>query len=167
MFEACKELAKTNKKVLPFLEVYKDLQKNMNPYISTYYFIEYIANTYIDLESMTKDPKELKTKKENITYFLELAEYELKTNCDDHLREFLNSLYMKDADTSKEGVVELMTIHQSKGLEAKIIIIVDLIDKIIPGNRDDMDIEEERRIFYGAQRLQEIGTCQRICSVNF
>ena len=156
MFEACKELAKTNKKILPFLEVYKDLQKNMNPYISTYYFIEYIANTYIDLESMTKDPKELKTKKENITYFLELAEYELKTNCDDHLREFLNSLYMKDADTSKEGVVELMTIHQSKGLEAKIIIIVDLIDKIIPGNRDDMDIEEERRIFYvGVTRAKE------------
>ena len=63
---------------------------------------------------------------------------------------------MKDNDVSKEGVVELMTIHQSKGLEAKIIIIVDLNDKIIPGNRDDMDIEEERRIFYvGVTRAKE------------
>ena len=79
---------------------------------------------------------------------MELAEYEVKTNSDLNMREFLNSLYMKDSEATKDGVVDLMTIHQSKGLEAKIIIIVDLIDKIIPGQRNDTDIEEERRVFY-------------------
>ena len=158
MFEACQEVAKTNKKVEPFLEVVKDLDKQMGPYRYPTDIINYIINNYIDLESMTKNPNQLRTKKENLEYFLEMAEMEISTkvNSENPLREFLNSLYMKDSEPSKEGVVDLMTIHQSKGLEAKIIIMVDLIDNIIPGKRIDTNIEEERRLFYvGLTRAKE------------
>lgn len=64
--------------------------------------------------------------------------------------------------------VNLLTIHKSKGLEFKCVFIVSLNDGIIPSKvKDNNLLEEERRLCYGAQRLQEIGTCQRICSVNF
>ena len=55
---------------------------------------------------------------------------------------------MKDNSESKEGVVELMTIHQAKGLEAKVVFIIDLIDSMFPGRRYEYDLEEERRVFF-------------------
>ena len=148
MFEACKLLAETNKKVRAFLDVVSDIDEHRYRYGYPTDIIKYIIENYIDLESITKDNKSFQTRNENLRQFMELAEYEVKTNSDLNMREFLNSLYMKDSEATKDGVVDLMTIHQSKGLEAKIIIIVDLIDKIIPGNRNGVDIEEERRVFY-------------------
>ena len=75
-----------------------------------------------------------------------------------------------------------MTAHSSKGLGFDNVIIINALDAMygFPAQlqmdpvmhlviRDDKSIDyaEERRLFYGAQRLQEIGTCQGICSVNF
>ncbi len=78
--------------------------------------------------------------------------------------------------------ISFMTAHASKGLGRDNVIIIngkddvlgfpskiedDPVMKLVIKEDENIDFEEERRLFYGAQRLQEIGTCQRICSVNF
>ena len=82
--------------------------------------------------------------------------------------EILDNLLLNEGEKKDEMGVNLMTIHKAKGLEFKCVFIISVNDGIIPANlKNEKDIKEERRILYGAQRLQEIGTCQRICSVNF
>ena len=50
---------------------------------------------------------------------------------------------------SNEGVV-LSTVHSVKGLEFKVVFIVALEEGIFPTVRDDVDLEEERRVAYVA-----------------
>ena len=50
---------------------------------------------------------------------------------------------------SSEGVV-LSTVHSVKGLEFKVVFIVALEDGIFPTIREDVDLEEERRVAYVA-----------------
>ena len=86
----------------------------------------------------------------------------------DHEIDIINELMLNDDKDDNTMGVNLMTIHKAKGLEFKCVFIISINDGIIPSNlKNAKDIEEERRLLYGAQRLQEIGTCQRICSVNF
>jgi DNA helicase-2/ATP-dependent DNA helicase PcrA len=55
---------------------------------------------------------------------------------------------------SREGV-RLMTIHKSKGLEFKIVMIVGLVENILPSKRGNL--EEERRIcFVACSRAQKM-----------
>lgn len=42
----------------------------------------------------------------------------------------------------------LSTIHSSKGLEYERVILMDVIDNILPKQGEDVDEEEERRLFY-------------------
>ncbi|MBQ6783476.1 MAG: ATP-dependent helicase [Acholeplasmatales bacterium] len=87
----------------------------------------------------------------------------------EHEIDIINELMLDDGTFNKNEMgVNLLTIHKAKGLEFKCVFIISLNDGILPSNLNDNNlIEEERRLLYGAQRLQEIGTCQRICSVNF
>jgi len=60
-----------------------------------------------------------------------------------------------DADLFRSNAesVALMTIHASKGLEFECVFIPGCEDGILPCtffNREDVDIEEERRLFYVA-----------------
>ena len=82
--------------------------------------------------------------------------------------EIINDILVNEDTDDKVLGVRLLTIHKAKGLEFKYVFIISLNDGILPKvDATDEQLEEERRICYGAQRLQEIGTCQRICSVNF
>lgn len=64
--------------------------------------------------------------------------------------------YLKQCDTQRrnntaEGV-HMLTMHGSKGLEYKIVMVMDVCEGIIPYNKAVLDeqIEEERRLFYVA-----------------
>ena len=47
--------------------------------------------------------------------------------------------------------VRIMSLHSSKGLSSKVVIVCGLIDELIPGlNKSDEEIEEQRRLFYVA-----------------
>ena len=75
---------------------------------------------------------------------------------------------LNDSINKNEMGVNLLTIHKAKGLEFKCVFIISINDGILPSTIENNNLlQEERRVLYGAQRLQEIGTCQRICSVNF
>ena len=42
----------------------------------------------------------------------------------------------------------LMTLHASKGLEFPVVFICGVEDGLIPMEREDSDVEEERRLLY-------------------
>lgn len=88
--------------------------------------------------------------KEFKTAMLEAEEdEEYQTNID-KLGVFLNNLALRsdqDEDNNPNSVT-LTTYHQAKGLEFGAVFLVALENEIFPSQREGIDIEEERRIFY-------------------
>ena len=79
----------------------------------------------------------------------------IKTNLSEFLAE-ISLLAAVDTLSSEENKVVMMTLHASKGLEFKNVYIIGLEDYIIPFSRDDVGIEEERRLLYvGMTRAKE------------
>lgn len=79
----------------------------------------------------------------------------IKTNLSEFLAE-ISLLSAVDTLSSEENKVVMMTLHASKGLEFKNVYIIGLEDSIIPSSRDDIGIEEERRLLYvGMTRAKE------------
>lgn len=79
----------------------------------------------------------------------------IKTNLSEFLAE-ISLLSAVDTLSSEENIVVMMTLHASKGLEFKNVYIIGLEDSIIPSSRDDVGIEEERRLLYvGMTRAKE------------
>lgn len=72
----------------------------------------------------------------------------------DSVEEMLEDLLTNNAkeDEQDDDKVRLMTMHASKGLEFKLVFLIDVNQKIIPSWRCEStkDIEEERRLFYVA-----------------
>ena len=68
----------------------------------------------------------------------------------DKLTEFITNVSLRtDADdVTDENTVTLTTYHQAKGLEFDTVFMVATEDEIFPSEREDINIEEERRIFY-------------------
>lgn len=79
----------------------------------------------------------------------------IKTNLSEFLAE-ISLLSAVDTLSSEGNKVVMMTLHASKGLEFKNVYIIGLEDSIIPSSRDDVGIEEERRLLYvGMTRAKE------------
>lgn len=55
---------------------------------------------------------------------------------------------IENRSPSPDARLILSTIHSSKGLEYPRVILMDVFDGILPKQGDDVDIEEERRLFY-------------------
>ncbi|MCC6807234.1 MAG: UvrD-helicase domain-containing protein [Deltaproteobacteria bacterium] len=93
---------------------------------------------------------------------------------DGTLSEYLEELaLLADVDAMKGNVprVTLMTLHSAKGLEFKHVLLLGLEDGIFPVQRpgsdlggSEMDVEEERRLFYvGVTRAMDklvLSACQ-------
>lgn len=63
---------------------------------------------------------------------------------------------LAERSPTPEAKLILSTIHSSKGLEYDRVILMDVIDGILPKQGEDVDIEEERRLFYvGMTRARE------------
>ncbi len=111
----------------------------------------YICNHYCSEKQINPDGlmevldelEEMSSKHDNISQFI------------NYIKEFKASLYRNIRGrrySSKENQVELLTMHRAKGLEFKIVIIIEAVEDIIPHskNQDKGDVEEERRLFYVA-----------------
>ena len=76
----------------------------------------------------------------------------------DSLTDFLESLSLNSSDENPyavDGRVNLITMHNTKGLEFDRVIVAGMEDGLFPHYRDtvfeeDLDQEEERRLFYVA-----------------
>lgn len=105
---------------------------------------------YIDTyaEYRNEDPDELKAIWAQYKKDLLHAENDWK-KWEQYIRGYNEAL--KNAKDRKDGVV-LATMHKSKGLEWKHVLIPDCIDGIVPYKRAEtpQELEEERRLFYVA-----------------
>ena len=69
----------------------------------------------------------------------------------DGIAEYIRQCDKQRRNNTVEGV-HMLTMHGSKGLEYKIVLVMDVCEGIIPYNKAVLDeqIEEERRLFYVA-----------------
>lgn len=101
-------------------------------------------------------------RRENILEFINAISYYEKQQKNPSLSAFLQEISLiTDSDKFDENkpAVTLMTVHGSKGLEFPVVFVVGLEENLFPvGAKEgfDVDIEEERRLFYVAiTRAQE------------
>lgn len=108
------------------------------------------------LEDKGVDGKdELQNVEQVVVVAEEFEHAHIKTNLSEFLAE-ISLLSAVDTLSSEENKVVMMTLHASKGLEFKNVYIIGLEDSIIPSSRDDVGIEEERRLLYvGMTRAKE------------
>jgi DNA helicase-2/ATP-dependent DNA helicase PcrA len=100
-----------------------------------------ILEKTIEFSSSYKD----EDKKRNIEEFYGI----MRENRNIEVREFLNELSLQsDQDTIENTMINVMTIHASKGLEFDYVFVTGMEEGSFPLN--DADIEEERRLAYVA-----------------
>jgi DNA helicase-2/ATP-dependent DNA helicase PcrA len=100
-----------------------------------------ILEEVIDFSNSYKD----EDKKRNVEEFYGT----MREKKDLNVREFLNELSLEsDQDKITEEMINVMTIHASKGLEFDYIFVIGMEEGFFPLN--DADIEEERRLAYVA-----------------
>jgi DNA helicase-2/ATP-dependent DNA helicase PcrA len=90
---------------------------------------------------------------ENFVYFKDFAIQYRHMKPEEAMDNFINEVSLltsADFFDPKAEAVTLMTLHMAKGLEFKVVFIVGLEDGLIPytSQKEDVDIEEERRLFY-------------------
>ena len=108
----------------------------------------------VDLKKLTKQYYDFKRRENNVSTLKGMLEQALEDG--KTLVEFINELSMKPKTEDLNNVVRLMTIHQAKGLEAKVVFIVEAKESLMPGNKKGLEIEEERNVFYvGNTRARE------------
>lgn len=116
-------------------------------------------------EFLKEDKDSYEDKNSNLNELISKAlEWEKQNSQENQLDKFLEEIALKssseDIVTSKEDRLNLMTIHNSKGLEFPIAFIVGLEEDLFPhanskGNLEN--IEEERRLCYvGITRAQDL-----------
>ncbi|MBN1374424.1 UvrD-helicase domain-containing protein [Candidatus Dojkabacteria bacterium] len=112
--------------------------------IETTNYKEYLANKY---------PELYEEKLENIVQLKHVTEKYGFQNSDllNFLEEVVLMLDIESESTNKEGAVNLMTLHASKGLEFSVVFIVGIEEGVLPHFRslESTDaVEEERRLLY-------------------
>jgi len=146
------------KKELSFMEfikndnldfISKKAKKTLKDFINTIEFLstlslEELPNGIEETINLSKSYKD-EDKARNIEEFYGM----LREKSDLTLREFLNELSLEsDQDKITDEMINVMTIHASKGLEFEYLYVIGLEEGFFPLN--DADIEEERRLAYVA-----------------
>lgn len=90
---------------------------------------------------------------ENLIFLEDIASQFRHKEHGEAMNNFINEVsLLTPADDFNSGVdaVSLMTLHMAKGLEFRVVFIAGAEDGIIPYTlkKDNLDIEEERRLFY-------------------
>ena len=127
-----KKAAKTLKDFVKMIEFFSTL--SLEDLIDT-------IEESIELSTSYKD----EDKRRNIEEFYGM----MREKNDLSLREFLNELSLEsDQDKIADTLINVMTIHASKGLEFGYLFVIGMEEGFFPLN--DADIEEERRLAYVA-----------------
>ena len=151
-YEVAKEM--NNPTINPFIELIERLSemKNQMPFED---FFDEIVKT-IQVEKLSKGYYDLERRKNNISAFKQMLIEFFEEDYSRTFKDFINQLSLKPEASEINNKVKLMTIHQAKGLESKVVFIVDARDEMMPGKKKGINLEEERRVFYvGITRAKE------------
>lgn len=153
------------------IEKLKEFYKELYPFFNKIFDVsnlyhnlkELITNIgYIDYLKEKYDEKTFLIKNSNINSFIDSLFYlseEIKENEENitiydiiNRLKFLTNNEISSKEENSDDYINLMTIHSSKGLEFRVVIIIGVEEEIIPSSNciTDEDIEEERRLFYVA-----------------
>ncbi len=94
-------------------------------------------------------------RKSNLIILLEMVEnyqrHQTTLSGQEQLTQFLTDtkIYLADGMEATQNRVQLMTIHNTKGLEFDHVFIFDISEDVFPSARSE-DLEEERRLFFVA-----------------
>lgn len=134
------------KNILSFIDSIHKLSRQYEDEVSLGRIINNIINV-LSLESYLND----KYTGEDLDDRLESVENLKKFIRNNTVDSFLKYVYEKDDNKKKNdgNKIQLMTVHKSKGLEFKNVIIAGVLDGKFPSSKSD-DIEEEARLFYVA-----------------
>lgn len=101
-----------------------------------------------------KDPFERDQRIGNIDFFFSYVDKLYSLQEDISLSDFLEkiSLNTDEANQQDDDKINLLTVHNAKGLEYKIVFIIGLVEEIFPHtlSLQEENEEEERRLFYVA-----------------
>ena len=133
-------------------EVYKELTtlKNLFENMSPKEFINTLIEKtkLIDYLSKEKNPK---NKISRVLEFKTFIEELPESNHIEETKNLINNIYLQNTKEKQKDTISLMTIHQAKGLEFKVVILCALNQGILPSSKSlDVNNEEERRLFYVA-----------------
>ena len=67
-----------------------------------------------------------------------------------HIKSNLFEVVITEEDVFDDEKVKVMTCHSAKGLSGKLVIISSCVDGLMPRNKEDQDIDEQRRLLYVA-----------------
>ena len=114
-------------------------------------FIEHLV-TALNYEYYLNRESNSKNKINNLNEFKKMiSEIKIEDSIQDSTIKFMDEIILSLNQEDKENDVKLMTIHQSKGLEFKIVFLIGLNEGIIPPFKvTNKTLEEERRLFYVA-----------------
>lgn len=146
LYEAC--LLSNDKAVIEFVELIKDLISQINT-LSVPMFYDYLINK-IDYEKYVIEQIKSNRKIERLEEFRTLI---LSSETSSYsLSEFINNLMLdKTNQSDSNDKINLLTIHQSKGLEFKIVIVAGCVQGIISPNTNSLsDLYEARNLMYVA-----------------
>lgn len=146
-----------NRILLEFRTMILDLRAKLNdstlPEFFDYFldktgYREYLKETTISEEHRVENIEEFKSILVSVEESLEGETLNGKEKMQIVFDQVLLDDSLSDT-TTDEGIV-LSTIHSIKGLEFKIVFLVALEEGLFPAIREDVDIEEERRVAYVA-----------------
>ncbi|MBN1898634.1 MAG: exodeoxyribonuclease V subunit gamma [Spirochaetes bacterium] len=108
-------------------------------------------------------PEEFESRRGNISELIQDIREREKKDPSLGLENYLEEASLQtsiDEWDSQDQTISLMTLHNAKGLEFKVVFIVGMQDGVFPHHRnlneDPEDLEEERRLFYvGLTRARE------------
>lgn len=136
---------------------YKKLILSFIDYSKTHTAVETIDYVLSVTEFMSQYAEKTDENRERILNISELknsAEQFLKDNVGTDLADYLTSVTLSSDtdDINNDDCVTIATIHASKGLEFRCVFVAGLDENILPvlRDKDDDEIEEERRLMYVA-----------------
>ncbi len=154
---------KAKKGIEDFVNVIEKLKDKRNKY-SVSDFTSLIINETGYSEYLKKSPvEEYDMRIGNLSELIEHIKEMESINNSLNIQSFLENISLQtsiDEWDSDDNNLSLMTLHNAKGLEFKVVFIVGMMDGIFPHykniNEDDYALEEERRLFYvGLTRAKE------------
>ena len=143
-----------NEKIVEFSEIIQDLSQSKDDY-NAYELLDKILllTEYEKLLSYLSDKEKL----DNIKTLRKICQIFTSNTRENTIYDFINYINIEQEKSlsNENNEVKLMTIHASKGLEFKVVILVGITDNIIPykrtvEERGEEGIEEERRLMYVA-----------------